>query len=156
MKTLTTAQRRASFRPPPSPVPVTLELPRPSTAARPSGWTAARVTLATPSGDTITADAYVSPDGRTVVHTPTEYQHLTEKERSRHVTVAVLVAGRAWATIRSTSGARAARALAVRAAAVNAESADQLARMDRATPGSRTWLDASARVGALYSAAGLI
>ena len=155
MKPLTAAQRRASFRPPPSPVPVTLELPRPSAAARPSGWTAARVTLATPQGDTITADAWASPDGRTVVHTPTEYQHLTEKERSRHATVAVLVAGRAWATIRSTGGARAARALAVRAAAVNAESADQLARMDRATPGSRTWLDASARVSALYSAAGL-
>jgi hypothetical protein len=155
MKPLTAAQRRASFRPPPSPVPVTLELPRPSTAARPSGWTAARVALATPQGDTITADAYVSPDGRTVVHKPTEYQHLTEKERSRHVTVAVMVAGRAWATIRSTTGARAARALAVRAAAVNEAHAETIASLDTMTPGSRAWLRATETIASAYRAADL-
>jgi len=155
MKPLTAAQRRASFRPPPSPVPVTLELPRPSTTTRPSGWTAARVTLATPQGDTITSDAWASPDGRTVVHTPTEYLHLTEKERARHATVAVMIDGRAWATIRSTTGARAARALAVRAAAVNAAHAETIASLDTMKPGSRAWLRATETIASAYRAADL-
>lgn len=147
---------RRNFRPSPAPVPVVTHVPAPPKTARPAGWTARTIDLATRPGDSLTADAYVSPDGRTALHRGAEYAHLTKADAPRYV-VAVIVGGAAWQVI-DVRAQRAATAapVAQKAAAVNAESADQLARMDGAKPGSRTWLDASTRVRALYSAAGMI
>ena len=147
---------RRNFRPAPAPVPVVTHVPAPPKTARPAGWTARTIELATRPGDSLTADAYVSPDGLTALHRGPETDLNTKADVPRYV-VAAIVGGRAWAVI-DVRNRRAATAapVAQKAAAANAESADQLARMDSAKPGSRTWLDASARIRALYSAAGLI
>lgn len=147
---------RRTFRPAPAPVPVVTHVTAPPKTARPAGWAARTLELATRPGDTLTADAYVSPDGRTALHRGPETHLNTKADVPRYV-VAVVVSGRAWATINvRTRRAATAAPVAQKAAAVNAESAEQLARMDGTKPGSRAWLDASTRVRALYSAAGLL
>ncbi len=146
---------RPNYRPAPAPVPVVTHVPAPPRAAAPRGWALRPVALATRPGDTLTADAYVSPDGRTCVHRGCEYVGAERGDVPRYV-VAVVVGGTAWATVDVTARAsRKAAPLAERAAAANAAAAAHLARMDRCKPGSRLWLAATAAVRADYVTAGV-
>lgn len=145
---------RPNYRPAPAPTPVATHVPAPPRAAAPRGWALRPVALATRPGDTLTADAYVSPDGRTCVHRGAEYVGAERGDMPRYV-VAVVVGGVAWATSDVTSRAsRKAAPLAERAATANAASAAHLVRMDRCKPGSRLWLAAVDVVRAVHVSAG--
>lgn len=145
---------RPNYRPAPAPKPGVTHVPAPPRAAAPRGWTLRVVALATRPGDTLTADAYVSPDGRTAVHRGCEHVGAPRGDVPRYV-VAVVVGGTAWATADVTSRAsRHAVPLATRAAAANAGSARELALMDRCTPGSRLWVAAVDGVRAAHVSAG--
>ena len=149
-----TTTRRNPWKPAPSPEPVAIHVPAPPRTARPPGWSEARVRLAAPKGDTLTADAYVSPDGLTALHRSPGYAH-EDKRRPRYV-VAVMIAGEGWATVsRTTSRSAEMRPVAAAAAAVHAEHAEDFRALEAANPGSNAWKRAAKAMHRAYIETGL-
>jgi hypothetical protein len=154
MPTAPRTARRNPWKPAPSPEPITVHIPAPPRAARPPGWTEARVRLAAPAGDTLTADAYVSPDGLTALHRSPGYAH-EDKRRPRYV-VGLVIAGKVWATVsRTTSRSAEVRPVAAAAATVHAAQEAQVKAIADLTPGGPAWKRAAKAMHAAYIAAGL-
>lgn len=89
----------------PAPAPaVVAHLPRPPVGARPAKFAAATVTLATrPGAPTLTADAWMSPDGYIVVQRGADWRPEASDAEARYV-VSVVVAGIAWTITMDTQG----------------------------------------------------
>lgn len=83
---------------------IVAHLPRPPVGARPAKFAAATVTLATrPGAPTLTADAWMSPDGWIVVQRGSDWRPEDPATASRYV-VSVVVAGIAWTITTDTQG----------------------------------------------------
>lgn len=129
--------------PAPAPVETAIHMKAPAHTARPEGWTLQTIALASRPGETLTARAYVSPDGWTAIHRVVG----DTSKRAPHYMISAIVDARAWSTHKTTP--KDARACATVAAAINAEHLQGLQGIE---PGSRAWMRAGDALREAYAA----